>query len=231
MDLALRAKNIRKSFAIKGDKISRVLKGVNFEIEKGGFAAIMGPSGVGKTALLHILGSIDKPDSGEVEIFVRGKKYLLSSAREKDLNKIRSRYIGFVFQFHCLLPEFTALENAALPCLIAGKSRSEANKKAMELLELTGVANQANQKPAELSGGESQRVALARALANDPEILFADEPTGNLDKRTAGEIIDLIKTINLEKKTAIVMVTHSQSAADKANVKYALGDGVLKPID
>ena len=178
----IKANNIQKSY---GDL--RVLKGVNLEIKKGEFISIVGASGAGKTTLLQILGTLDEADQGELKI----NKQAVYKLKDKSLSSFRNQSIGFVFQFHNLLAEFTALENICLPAFIAGTSRKEAEKRAKELLELLNLIDRANHKPNELSGGEQQRVAVARALINKPAVVLADEPSGNLDSKNADELHQL----------------------------------------
>lgn len=206
--MLLEAKNLSKAFK-KGDYLIKVLDNFNFEVDKGDFVAIVGPSGAGKSTLLHILGGLEKPDNGFV--LLNGENIYKD---EKELDNIRNQYFGFVFQFHYLLDDFTAIENVALPAMITGK-KDEAFKKAKAILEKMGLINRLNHFPNELSGGEQQRVAIARALINDPLIIFADEPTGNLDKENSKIVIDEFKRLN-EQGITILMVTHDEHIASQA---------------
>ena len=187
------------------------LRGVSLEVAQGEVVAIVGASGAGKSTLLQILGTLMAADSGRVEI--AGKDCTVMG--EKELAAFRNQHIGFVFQFHHLLPEFTALENVAMPALIGGAERKDAFSRAAELLNMVGLTDRGSHKPVELSGGEQQRVAIARALINRPSVVLADEPTGNLDNETADGIMKLLTGINREKGTAIVMVTHNRQIFEK----------------
>ncbi len=225
--MILEAKDIHKVYN-EGSKALPVLKGIDLSIKKGGFVAVTGPSGAGKSTLLHILGGLDFPTSGCV--LLDGKD--ISKINDLKLCKIRNKRIGFVFQFYHLLPEFTVLENVLMPALIGQKSKakgqkSEINAQAMELLLQMGLGERLSHFPAQLSGGEKQRVALARSLINKPEILFCDEPTGNLDSKSGSDITSLIKKINLENKMTVVLVTHNLELAKSADCIYHLKDGVL----
>lgn len=204
----------------------RVLKDVTLEIPEGEITAIVGPSGAGKTTLLHIAGTLDRPDTGYVEY----GNVLISDLREKKLARFRNQNIGFVFQFHELLPEFTATENVAMPALIAGLSRKKAFRKAEELLSLFGLGHRLRHKPSELSGGEKQRTAIARALINDPKIIMADEPTGSLDSQNRDEIQQLISTLCREKGHTFLMVTHDSSLASIAHRTVLMRDGIIEDI-
>jgi len=206
--MLLEAKNLSKTFK-KGDYLIKVLDNFNFEVDKGDFIAIVGSSGAGKSTLLHILGGLEKPDNGFV--LLNGENIYQN---EKELDNIRNQYFGFVFQFHYLLDDFTAIENVALPAMITGK-KDEAFKKAKAILEKMGLINRLNHFPNELSGGEQQRVAIARALINDPVIIFADEPTGNLDKENSKTVIDEFRRLN-EQGITILMVTHDEHIASQA---------------
>lgn len=214
----LRAIDIYKSYG----KLE-VLKGANLEISKSSITSIVGKSGTGKSTLLHILGTLDEPDSGSVEI--EGEDVFKLSS--KQLSRFRNKKIGFVFQFHHLIPEFTALENVSIPALINKASKSEANAKAKELLDYLGLADRLNHKPSELSGGEQQRVAVARALVNNPSIIFADEPTGNLDNQTSSELHELIVKLRDELEQSFVIVTHNQELAGLSDRCYEMSDGIL----
>ena len=209
--------------APKGDL--KVLEGLSFAVEKGRTAAIVGASGSGKSTLLHILGCLDRPTSGQV--LINGQDTSLLS--DHDLAGLRNRSIGFVFQFHHLLPEFNAAENVALPLLVGGMERSEAMSRAEQLMEEVGLTERCLHRPSELSGGEQQRVAVARALANSPEVILADEPTGNLDSRSGSAVTDLLWRMNKYKNIALVLVTHNNELAQRADQVMELKDGKLWP--
>ena len=213
----IKAENISKSYG----KL-QVLKGIDFEVAKGEIVSITGSSGAGKSTLLHILGSLDKADSGRV--LIEGKD--LMQMNDKELAAFRNKHIGFVFQFHHLLPEFTALENVCIPAFIAGAGRKDAEQKAMELLDYLGLSTRATHKPSELSGGEQQRVAIARALINKPSVVFADEPSGNLDAKNSAELHDLFFDLRKHFDQTFVIVTHDPILAEKADRKMVIKDGV-----
>ena len=214
----IKVNNIHKSF---GDL--EVLKGVSLKVGKGEIVSIVGASGAGKTTLLQILGTLLPADGGEVEI--AGTK--IFGLNEKRTAEFRNRHIGFVFQFHNLLPEFSALENVMMPALIGGAKRKEAKERALELLEAVGLTDRANHKPAQLSGGEQQRVAIARALINRPSVVFADEPTGNLDTRNRDEIQRLLFEVREKFGQTIVMVTHDERLAEMTDRKIVMRDGQI----
>ena len=198
-----------------------VLKGLDLTFSKGEKAAIVGASGVGKTTLLHILGTLDRPTSGRV--IYEGKD--IYALNEKDLALFRNREIGFVFQLHHLLPEFNALENTMMPCLIQGIPKGEAASRAEAILTLVGLQDRLPHKPGELSGGEQQRVAVARALVLEPKVLLADEPTGNLDTKTGESVFDLLQELNQIKKVTLIVVTHNLKLAEKMSRQIQLIDG------
>jgi lipoprotein-releasing system ATP-binding protein len=198
-----------------------ILKGIDLEVKKGEIVAIVGASGAGKTTLLQLLGTLDTPDSGEISL--NGiNPFSLSS---KELSAFRNQHIGFIFQFHQLLPEFTALENCILPALIKGTPKKEAEERAIELLELVGLTNRSVHKPAELSGGEQQRIAVCRALMNQPSIILADEPSGNLDSHNAVELHKLFFTLREKFNQTFVIVTHNEELANQADRKLVMKDG------
>lgn len=201
-----------------------VLKGVDIDIRKGEIISIVGASGAGKSTLLHILGTLDRPDAGVVEI----NNILVSSLSEKKLSSFRNKNIGFIFQFHHLLPEFTALENVCIPAFIAKTSRKEAEKNATEILTFLGLKDRLQHKPSELSGGEQQRVAAARALINRPAVIFADEPSGNLDSASAKELHQLFFTLRDKFNQTFVIVTHNQELANMADRKLTMKDGLIQ---
>jgi lipoprotein-releasing system ATP-binding protein len=210
------AKNIHKSY----DKLE-ILKGVDLEINAGEVVSIVGSSGAGKTTLLTILGTLDRPNSGEV--LIDGQNVV--GYNDKKLAAFRNKNIGFVFQFHHLLPEFTALENICIPAYIGNVSKKEAEAKAMSLLELFNLKERAEHKPSELSGGEQQRVAVARALINDPKVIFADEPSGNLDSKNATELHQLFFKLRDQLKQTFVIVTHNNELAQMADRMLVMKDG------
>ena len=198
-----------------------VLKGVDLEVKKAEIVAIVGASGVGKSTLLHLLGGLDRPTEGTV--FFEGED--IFALNDQELDRFRNEEIGFVFQFHHLLPEFTALENVAMPGLIARKKSDDAQDRAKELLDYVGLGERLEHRPSELSGGERQRVAIARALVNQPKVLLADEPTGNLDQKTSEAVHDLLWTLNDQFNQTFIIVTHNQTLAQRADRVIQLVDG------
>lgn len=216
--MILEARNIEKSF---GDL--KVLKGVSVEVQKGEVVAIMGASGAGKSTLLEILGTLSTPDAGS--LIIDGTS--VQALDRKDQAAFRGRKIGFVFQFHHLLPEFSALENIMIPAMIAGKSRKEARSEAERLIALVGLSDRASHKPSELSGGEQQRIAIARALVNSPAVLLADEPTGNLDSVTKQEIHNLFFTLREQLGQTVIIVTHDPELAALCDRTLTMRDGLF----
>ncbi len=218
----IRVEQLYKSFG-NGAKRVEVLKGIDLIFYQGESVAIVGASGAGKTTLLHILGTIDRPTSGKV--YYEGKD--IFTMGEKELAHFRNREIGFVFQFHHLLPEFNALENTMMPCLIQGISKKEAALRAEAILTTVGLKERLTHKPGELSGGEQQRVAVARALVLEPKVLLADEPTGNLDTKTGEAIFTLLRELNREKGVTLIMVTHNLKLAGELPRQIHLVDGKI----
>lgn len=212
-------KNIKKQYGNL-----QVLKGVDIHIKPSEVVSIVGSSGAGKTTLLTILGTLDKASSGDI-LF---NDINISSLNAKKLAAFRNQHIGFVFQFHHLLPEFTAIENVCIPAFINKISKKEAESKALELLDLLGLKDRANHKPSELSGGEQQRIAVARALINDPKVIFADEPSGNLDSENAQNLHQLFFKLRDELKQTIVVVTHNETLANMADRKLVMKDGLIQ---
>ena len=226
MNKIIELKNVNKIYKTKVENI-HILKNINLAFNKGDFISIQGKSGSGKTSLLNILGLLDEPTDGE--IYIGGDK--IHYRYEKAKTAIRNEKIGFVFQFHYLLNEFTALENVMMPALInKNMNKNEIKKKAKELLALVGLAKRTKHKPMELSGGGKQRVAIARAMINDPDIILADEPTGNLDTETSNLINELFMKINKERNQSIIIVTHSLELANLATYKYKIENGEFNMI-
>jgi len=224
-NMVIEAKGISRGFR-QGPKRVQVLKDVSLQVPAGTSMAIVGASGAGKSTLLHILGGLDKPDEGDV--FVDGKSMWQMSERER--SDLRNARMGFIYQFHHLLPEFTALENVAMPLLIRGESTIEAAKRAAALLEKVGLGQRLDHKPGELSGGERQRAAVARALVGKPGCILGDEPTGNLDERIANQVFDQLIELNTELNTSLILVTHDMKLAARMNQRFELHMGSLKPF-
>jgi lipoprotein-releasing system ATP-binding protein len=221
-DVVLAARDVRKTFG-SGRQAVEILKGIGLDFPRGQFATIVGPSGSGKSTLLYILGALDRPTSGSV--YIAGEA--VEGLSDGKVAELRNRHIGFVFQFHFLLPEFTALENVMMPAMIGGATREEVQERALGLLERVGLSHRARQRSTKLSGGEQQRVAIARALINEPQLVLCDEPTGNLDTRNSEAVYQLLRDLNLENRQTIVVVTHDPEFAEKTDRIVHLVDGIV----
>lgn len=221
----LKADRISKRYSEGGLNVE-VLHQVNFQIQKGESCAITGVSGAGKSTFLHLLGGLDKPDSGKVEIVGES----VAGISEKKLGLLRNQSLGFVYQFHHLLPEFSVMENIAMPLVIGGMGVKPAQKQALEIAKEVGLEHRTDHRPFELSGGERQRVAIARAVANEPDCILADEPTGNLDETTAQSVFEMLLTLKQQLGTALVVVTHDQYVAQLLDQRYELRQKALHPV-
>ncbi|HPW41373.1 MAG TPA: ABC transporter ATP-binding protein [Bacillota bacterium] len=226
MDKIIQLKNVRKVYRMGNEKVI-ALDNISFEIEEKEVCCLLGTSGSGKSTLLNLMAGLEKPTKGEVKI----KNYNLESLNEKQLAKLRQKYIGFVFQSYNLLEHFTALENVTLPLIFKGVPKSVREKKAKALLKAVGLGDRMNHKPSQMSGGQQQRVSIARAFISNPEIVYADEPTGNLDTRTSTEIMDLITGMAEEYNQTLIIVTHDQEIARYANRIIYIKDGNVEKID
>ena len=220
--MIINVKDIKKSYTVGTQEVN-ALRGINLSVEKGEFISIMGPSGSGKTTLMNIIGCLDTPSSGEYEL----NGNLVSKLEDDELARIRNKEIGFVFQSFNLLAKNSVLDNVMLPLKYAGFDRSEAVKKSNEVIDKVGLTDRLAHTPAELSGGQQQRVAIARALVNKPSIIFADEPTGNLDSKTGKEVMTIFKELNASGQT-IILITHEESIANQSNIIITIKDGLIK---
>jgi lipoprotein-releasing system ATP-binding protein len=221
----LSARDLAKTYG-RGERAVRVFDALSLEVREGEMVAIVGPSGAGKSSLLHILGGLDRPTAGSVEI----EKFDITRLADVDLARFRNRKIGFIFQFHHLLPEFSALENTMMPLLIGGAARRASRSRALVVLERVGLSKRLDHKPGEISGGEAQRVALARALVHGPRLLLADEPTGNLDQRTGDAIYQVLKSVHESEVLTSVIVTHNERLAAACDRVLHLEDGKLRVV-
>ena len=222
-EIILKVRTLTRTY-VENKVSTAVLKGINLDIEAGKITAVTGKSGSGKSTLLHILGTLDKPTSGE--IIFKGQDLTTLSIYAKAA--FRNKNLGFIYQFHYLLGDFTALENVMLPSLIGGSSEKEAKEKALKILEQVGLKDRVDFHPGELSGGQMQRVAISRALCHDPDLILADEPTGNLDAANAASVFELFSSLVKEKKTTVIMVTHDETLATLCDRKVVIKDGVIE---
>lgn len=222
MKTIIEVKGLSKHYK-SGTKVLKVLDGIDLKIKQGDFISLMGPSGSGKSTFLNIIGTMDAPNSGTIKIAGRD----VTGMQENQLAMFRLKHIGFVFQFHYLLPEFTIEENVAMPLMISGMNRHDSIEKARDMLEYLGMGERMHHFPAEISGGEKQRAVIGRALINDPDILLADEPTGNLDKETGEKVLNLFKKIQKDLNQTFFLVTHNDRIAAIADINYKLDEGKL----
>lgn len=222
MNILYKIENISKTYTSKLGENLLVLDDISLDIHKNDFISIIGASGSGKSTLLNILATIDEPDSGKLIYFDDDNQIELLKLNDKEISQQRNTKFGFIFQFHYLLPEFTALENVMMPAIIAGAKKETAKQKAEALLDRVDMTNRATHKPDEMSGGEQQRISIARSLINEPEIIFADEPTGNLDEANSKNIVNLLKELQAEKQLTIITATHSQEIAQNSKTIYTI---------
>ncbi len=225
--MIIQATDLKKTYS-NGKLSTDVIKGVSLDVEQGEYLALVGPSGAGKSTLLYLISSLEKLDSGKILFNLDSSIYDIAELSKEKISSIRNKYIGFIFQFHHLMPEFNALENVMIPGMIAGIAKSKLKEKAKYLLDKVGVSHRLDHKPSELSGGEQQRVAIARSLINDPQILFADEPTGNLDTKNSESFLELISNIKKEYNLTVVTATHSKEIAGAADRIVTIEDGYIK---
>ncbi|MBW8072231.1 MAG: lipoprotein-releasing ABC transporter ATP-binding protein LolD [Ferrovum sp.] len=224
-EMLLRCQGVTRRFSLAADEVP-VLRGLDLEVRKGEQIAILGASGSGKSTLLHVLGGLDRPNEGQVSLCGEN----LTGLSDRQIGRLRNRHLGFVYQFHHLLAEFSALENVMLPLSIARIDSVSACQKATEMLEAVGLGHRLHHRPGELSGGERQRAAVARALVTRPSLILADEPTGNLDRQTAWHVFELILSLNRRQGAGLVMATHDLELADRMDKRYRLEDGVLRAL-
>jgi lipoprotein-releasing system ATP-binding protein len=227
MNTILQLHEITKSYSLENKGDRPVLSGINFSVNTGEFLALVGPSGAGKSTLLHLIGLLDIADSGTIDLTLKSGIYSYTSLSKKVQTELRNSHIGFIFQFHHLLPEFSAIENVMMPRLLAGISKQECLADAKILMERVGVSHRENHKPSELSGGEQQRVAIARALINKPQLLLADEPTGNLDTANTESVLELLQSVRQEYNVTCIVATHSQQVASLADRILVMKDGKI----
>ncbi|QKE40909.1 MAG: ATP-binding cassette domain-containing protein [Ferrovum myxofaciens] len=224
-EMLLRCQGVTRHFTLAADEVP-VLRGLDLEVQKGEQIAILGVSGSGKSTLLHVLGGLDRPNEGQVSLCGQN----LTGLSDRQIGRLRNRHLGFVYQFHHLLAEFSALENVMLPLSIARIDSVLACQRATEMLEAVGLGQRLHHRPGELSGGERQRAAVARALVTRPSLVLADEPTGNLDRQTAWHVFELILSLNRRQGAGLVMATHDLELADRMDRRYRLEDGVLRAL-
>ncbi|NDU88745.1 MAG: ATP-binding cassette domain-containing protein [Ferrovum sp.] len=224
-EMLLRCQGVTRHFTLAADEVP-VLRGLDLEVQKGEQIAILGASGSGKSTLLHVLGGLDRPNEGQVSLCGQN----LTGVSDRQIGRLRNRHLGFVYQFHHLLAEFSALENVMLPLSIARIDSVLACQRATEMLEAVGLGQRLHHRPGELSGGERQRAAVARALVTRPSLVLADEPTGNLDRQTAWHVFELILSLNRRQGAGLVMATHDLELADRMDRRYRLEDGVLRAL-
>ncbi|WP_297482528.1 ATP-binding cassette domain-containing protein [Ferrovum sp.] len=224
-EMLLRCQGVTRRFSLAADEVP-VLRGLDLEVRKGEQIAILGASGSGKSTLLHVLGGLDRPNEGQVSLCGEN----LTGLSDRQIGRLRNRHLGFVYQFHHLLAEFSALENVMLPLSIARIDSVSACQRATDMLEAVGLGQRLHHRPGELSGGERQRAAVARALVTRPSLILADEPTGNLDRQTAWHVFELILSLNRRQGAGLVMATHDLELADRMDKRYRLEDGVLRAL-